>query len=105
MIVPTELKEPQDWKNDSSWSEREWAVEYNTENRIQKIWICSKVMRFFSTSSHLLKSLKVRVTINRFLAQNALFYDVIKGIETLIKILNPNNLVFLAWIVKFNLKK
>ena len=55
-----------------------------------------KSYEIFATSSHLLKSAKIRVTINRFLSQNALFYDVIKGNEILIKILNPNNLVFLA---------
>ena len=51
-------------------------------------------MRFFSTSLHLLKSAKVRVTINIYLSQNALFCDVLKGNENWIKLLNPNNLFF-----------
>ena len=28
-----------------------------------------------------------------------------KGSKILVKVLNPNNLVVIAWIVKFNLKK
>ena len=52
-----------------------------------------KSYEIFSTSSHLLKTAKIRVTINRFLSQNALFCNVIKGNEILMEVLNPNNLV------------
>ena len=41
------FKEPQDRKNDSSWSDREWAVEYNTENRIKKYESVQKLWDFF----------------------------------------------------------
>ena len=61
-----------------------------------------KSYEIFSTSSHILKSANVRVTINRFLSKNAPFCDVIRGNEILIKVLNPDNLVVLAGIVKFN---